>query len=90
MVAKKASTKLTKTIVQTKPVFKLPPGKGPHPLYGRPINEAIKFGTLAQMRSMAKMARAHIKDVTSALSKLDAEIKKGGTKTTNAKSTSRR
>lgn len=80
MVAKKASPKLTKTIVQTKPVFKLPPGKGPHPLYGMPIREAIKLGTPAQMKSMAKLARAHIKDVTSALAKLDAQIKKGGKK----------
>ena len=75
---KKASTKLTKAIVQTKPVFKLPPGKGPHPLYGMPIREAIKFGNLSQMKAMAKLARTHLKDVTSALSQLDAQIKKGG------------
>ena len=78
MVAKKASTKVTKQMVQTKRVFKLPPGKGPHPLYGMPIREATKLGSLAEMKKMATMARAHIKDVTAALAKLDAQIKKGG------------
>lgn len=67
------------------------PGKGPHPLYGRPIEQIIKTGSLAQMKTMAKTARSHLKEVTSALAKLDAQIKKGGAKpTAAAKTTSRR
>ena len=57
------------------------PGKGPHPLYGRPIEQIAKIGTLAQMRAMAKTARSHVKEVTAALAKLDAQIKKAGAKT---------
>jgi hypothetical protein len=64
------------------------PGRGPHPLYGRPIEQIIKTGSLAQMRAMAKTARSHIKEVTAALSKLDAQIQKGGAKTSAAKTTS--
>jgi len=74
MVAKK----ITRKLVQTKPSFKFPIGKGPHPLYGMPIREVTKVGSLTQMRKMATMARSHVKDVTAALAKLDAQIKKGG------------
>ena len=54
------------------------PGSGVHPLYGRPIEQIARTGTLAQMRAMAKTARAHVKAVNAALAKLDARIKAGG------------
>ncbi len=66
------------------------PGNPAHPLYGRPILEILKGGNLAQMKRMATTARSHIKAVEAALAKLDAGIKKGGAKTTAAKTTSRR
>lgn len=46
------------------------------PLYGRPILDAIKRGNIAEMRRIATQARAHVKDVNAALSKLDASLKK--------------
>jgi hypothetical protein len=71
MVAKKkAPTKVAAKI----------PGKGPHPLYGRPIDIITKTGTLAQMKAMAKTARSHVKAVTASLAKLEAQIKKAGAK----------
>ena len=53
------------------------PGHPAHPLYGRPILEVIKNGNLAQMKRMATSARSHIRQVESALAKLDARIQKG-------------
>jgi hypothetical protein len=53
------------------------PGSGVHPLYGRPIEQIIKTGSLAQMRAMSRTARAHVKQVEAALAKLDARIKRG-------------
>lgn len=46
------------------------------PLYGRPILDAIKRGNIAEMKRIATQARAHVKDVNAALSKLDASLKK--------------
>lgn len=46
------------------------------PLYGRPILDAIKRGNIAEMKRIAAQARAHVKDVNAALSKLDASLKK--------------
>lgn len=65
------------------------PGKGPHPLYGRPIEQIIKAGSLAQMRAMAKTARAHVNEVSAALAKLDAKIKSSSAKPAAAKSKAR-
>jgi hypothetical protein len=72
MVAKKKAP--------TKVAVKIP-GSGVHPLYGRPIEQIAKTGTLAEMKRMATTARSHIKEVTAALAKLDAKIKKGSAKT---------
>ena len=54
------------------------PGKGPHPLYGRPIEDVTARGNLAEMKKMAVTARKHITEVQRALTKLDAKIKKVG------------
>jgi uncharacterized protein DUF1843 len=45
-------------------------------LYGPPIRDAILRGKLAEMRQLAVAARAHVKDVQSALSALEAALKK--------------
>jgi hypothetical protein len=52
------------------------PGSTAHPLYGRPILEAIKRGNVAEMKRIATQARAHVKEVNAALAKLDASLKK--------------
>ena len=67
---KKAPSKVGKKI----------PGTGPHPLYGRPIDIIARTGSIAQMKAMAKTARAHVKEVSAALARLDAQILKGGRK----------
>ena len=56
------------------------PGNPAHPLYGRPILDIAKRGNIAQMKRMATTARKHVKEVTAALAKLDAQIKKTGGK----------
>lgn len=52
------------------------PNSPAHPLYGRPILEAIKRGNVAEMKRIATQARAHVKEVNAALAKLDASLKK--------------
>jgi hypothetical protein len=54
------------------------PGKGPHPLYGRPIRDVIARGNLSEMKRMSATARKHITDVQTALDRLDAKIKQAG------------
>lgn len=51
------------------------PGSGAHPLYGRPILDAIKRGDLAEMKRVRTQALAHVKEVNAALAKLDAKLK---------------
>ena len=63
---KKAPTKVSSKI----------PGSAAHPLYGRPILEAVKRGDLAEMKRVRTQALAHIKEVNAALAKLDASLKK--------------
>lgn len=46
-----------------------------HPLYGRPILDAVKRGDLAEMKRVRTQALAHLKEVTAALNKLDSKIK---------------
>lgn len=48
-----------------------------HPLYGRPILDAVKSGNVAQMRQIRATAVKHVKEVQAALTKLDARLKKG-------------
>jgi hypothetical protein len=71
MVAKKS--------IPPRVAAKLPGGKA-HPLYGRPILDVIKTGNVAQMKKMATTARSHVKEVSAALAKLEAQIKKAGAK----------
>jgi hypothetical protein len=51
---------------------------GPVPPYGDPIHKAIARGELREMKALATSTRKWIKDVQSALAKLDASIKKAG------------
>ena len=48
----------------------------PQPLYGVPIYNAIASGDPAAMRSIRAAAQKHIKEVQTALAKLDAKLKK--------------
>jgi len=74
MATKKAGTKGVGARKATSKV----PVRNPiiQPLYGRPILDAIKRGNMAEMKRIAAQARAHVKDVNAALSKLDASLKK--------------
>jgi len=45
-------------------------------LYGPPIRDAILRGNLAEMRQLAVLARAHVKEVEAALSALQRELNK--------------
>jgi hypothetical protein len=65
MATKKAPTKVSSKI----------PGSSAHPLYGRPILDAIKRGNVAEMARVRTQALTHIKEVTAALAKLDAKLK---------------
>jgi hypothetical protein len=51
------------------------PNSPAHPLYGRPILEAVKRGDLAEMKRVRTQALAHVKEVNAALAKLDAKLK---------------
>ncbi len=74
MATKKAAAK-------KRPAKKLIPDKHPkspfHPLYGRPILDAIKTGNLAQMRQIRTVARKHVDEVNAALAKLESRLNKG-------------
>lgn len=48
---------------------------GIQPLYGVVIRNAMERGDTAEMKRLSTAARKHIKDVESALAKLDAKIK---------------
>ena len=65
MVAKKAPAKVSSKN----------PKSPAHPLYGRPILDAIKRGDLAEMKRVRTQALAHVKEVNAALAKLDAKLK---------------
>jgi hypothetical protein len=45
-------------------------------LYGPPIRDAMLRGNLAEMRQLGVAARAHLKEVQSALAALEAALKK--------------
>lgn len=51
---------------------------GPVPPYGDPIHKAIARGELREMKALATSTRKWIRDVQSAIAKLDASIKKAG------------
>lgn len=70
--AKKGSTKKSAAI--SFPI----PGKGPHPLYGMPIDKAIASGDLATMRRLSIQAKSYLKELQAALGKLDSKIRSKG------------
>jgi hypothetical protein len=45
-------------------------------LYGPPIRDAIKRGDVAEMKKLAVLARAHVKEIEAALSALENELGK--------------
>ena len=45
-------------------------------LYAPPIRDAIKRGDVAEMKKLAVLARAHVKEVEAALSALENELSK--------------
>ena len=70
-----AATKATKKAAKKGAVIpsKLP-GKGPQPLYGRPIDKAIASGNVADMRKLSTQAKSYLKDVQTALKALDRKL----------------
>jgi len=56
---------------------KLIPGKGPHPLYGMPIDNAIASGNIAEMRRLLPRAQKYQREVEAALVRLEQRIRKG-------------
>ena len=45
-------------------------------LYAIPIRDAITRGDLAEMKQLAALARSHVKDVQTALTKLEKSLSK--------------
>lgn len=43
-------------------------------LYGPPIWDAIRRGNVAEMRQLATLARAHVKEVQTALAELESAL----------------
>lgn len=77
MATKKASKGIG-AIKRTTPAFSSKNPKSPaHPLYGRPILEAVQRGDLAEMKRVRTQALKHIKEVNAALAKLDAKLQRG-------------
>jgi hypothetical protein len=75
MATKKAATKaITRETAASKLSSKNPRSPA-HPLYGRPILEAVQRGDVAEMKRVRTQALAHIKEVNAALAKLDAKLK---------------
>ena len=69
---KSAATKASKSGAATKRTT------GPIPPYGVPIRDALARGNRQEMQKVAASARKYIKDVQSALDKLDSAL--GGKK----------
>lgn len=77
MATKKGSTKKASS---TKSAPAASATTGAVPPYGPPIREAAARGDVAEMRKVAASARKWIKDVQSALDKLEAKLAKAGGK----------
>jgi hypothetical protein len=52
------------------------PGKGPHPLYGMPVDKAIASGNLADLRKLSTQAKSYVKQLQTALQGLERKIGK--------------
>jgi Domain of unknown function (DUF1843) len=76
MATKKAAA-TTKRATSVKAALSKHPKSPFHPLYGRPILDAVKSGNVTQMRQIRSVAQKHVKEVNAALAKLDARLKKG-------------
>ena len=70
--AKKAGAKVSKRLIPAK--HPLSPA---HPLYGRPILDAVRRGDPAELRRVRAAATKHVAEVQAALQKLDAKLKRG-------------
>ena len=76
MTARKGTSKKTTARKSARSTKAAGIESGPLPPYGNAIKEAIGGGDLQNMRKTATSTRKHLKDVTAALKKLDAEIAK--------------
>lgn len=56
---------------------KIIPGLRPHPLYGRPIDEALASGNLAEIRRLLPKAQKYQREVEASLARLEARIRRG-------------
>ena len=74
MPAKKSATKKGTTKKTSKKASTVRAGRAE--MYAPPIREAIARGDLNEMRELAKLARNHIREVQTALTSLEASIKK--------------
>jgi uncharacterized protein DUF1843 len=74
MPTKKAATKKRTTTKTSKKASKVRTGR--EEMYAPPIRDAIARGDLNEMRQLAKLARTHIREVQTALTSLEASIKK--------------
>lgn len=70
--AKSIRATSTKAIVGSKI-----PGSPFHPLYGRPILDAIRRNNPAEMRQIRTIAQRHVREVEAALAKLEARLNRG-------------
>ncbi|HEX8843377.1 MAG TPA: DUF1843 domain-containing protein [Pyrinomonadaceae bacterium] len=74
MVTKKVAKKATARVKAT-PAFDLSKLKpGGRVMYGQPIWDVIASGNAAEMRKLATAARSYVKEVQTALDKLEREI----------------
>lgn len=56
---------------------KIIPGLRPHPLYGRPIDEALASGNLAEIRRLLPKALKYQREVEASLARLEQRIRRG-------------
>ncbi len=71
---KKAARKTTKKSTKGKALDLKAVKAGRVVLYGPPIWDAIRRGDQAEMRQLATLARAHVKDVQNALAELESAL----------------
>jgi hypothetical protein len=77
-MATKKPAKATRTkATSVKRVTSKHPSSPFHPLYGRPILDAVKSGNVSRMKQIRSVAQRHVKEVNAALAKLEARLNKG-------------
>ena len=56
---------------------KIIPGLRPHPLYGRPVDEALASGKLSEIRRLLPKAQKYQRELEASLAKLEQRIRRG-------------